>query len=140
MSVFCQRVLSRLLLQIGKWTITLRNPGPSTTVTRLHVTSKAPSDDSYPITTRAFLSHQRIDFNGMITRCNRSTSQLSGSSYYTRCLCICFVWWVVTIIQEPDQPLCLWIFPQHASSCAGVRGYGCATYRIEPTLTWIIEY
>ena len=56
-----------MLLQIGKWNIILRNPGPSTTVTRLHVTSKAPSDESYPITTRAFLSHQRIDFDGMNT-------------------------------------------------------------------------
>ena len=41
---FCSHSL-HLLLQIENLTINLKNPGSSTTVTRLHVTSKAPSDD-----------------------------------------------------------------------------------------------
>ena len=42
----------------------MKNPGVSTLVTQLLVTSKSPSDDSSPIRTRAFLSQQTIDFDG----------------------------------------------------------------------------
>ena len=50
--------------KVGLWTVVLRNPGTTPTHTQLLVTSKAPSDDSYPIRLWTHLSHQEVDFNG----------------------------------------------------------------------------
>ncbi|KAI0231358.1 hypothetical protein LSAT2_018261 [Lamellibrachia satsuma] len=49
--------------EVGIWTVFLNNPGMTRTYTQLLVTSKASSDDSYPIRLWAYLSHQEVDFN-----------------------------------------------------------------------------
>ncbi|KAI0208298.1 Calcium-activated chloride channel regulator 4A [Lamellibrachia satsuma] len=49
--------------EIGVWTVVIRNPGTVSTAVQLFITSKAPTDDSYPLTVRAFLSQQKIDFH-----------------------------------------------------------------------------
>ncbi|KAI0208300.1 Calcium-activated chloride channel regulator 1 [Lamellibrachia satsuma] len=48
--------------EVGRWTVVMRNAGSADTEIQLLVTSKASSDDSYPIRVRAFLSDQHINF------------------------------------------------------------------------------
>ncbi|KAI0218857.1 Calcium-activated chloride channel regulator 4 [Lamellibrachia satsuma] len=53
--------------EAGRWTVMLNNPTSTTVVTQLLVTSKAPSDDSYPIKTAVSLSHQQLNYNDETT-------------------------------------------------------------------------
>ncbi|KAK2158849.1 hypothetical protein NP493_1768g00021 [Ridgeia piscesae] len=50
-------------VQVGTWTIIMKNQGQSTVVTNVAVTSKSPSEEIYPIRARTFLSQHQIDFN-----------------------------------------------------------------------------
>ncbi|KAI0230401.1 hypothetical protein LSAT2_019239 [Lamellibrachia satsuma] len=49
--------------EVGRWTVVLHNPSKTDVVTKLSVTSKAPSNDTYPIELAVSLSHQQLNYS-----------------------------------------------------------------------------
>ncbi|KAI0230407.1 hypothetical protein LSAT2_019246, partial [Lamellibrachia satsuma] len=52
---------------VNRWTVVLHNPNSTTVVTQLLVTSKAPSDDTYPVKLAVSVSHQQLNYSARST-------------------------------------------------------------------------
>ena len=53
-----------VLSKVGSWKVVVRNPGSETAFTQHRVTSRARTDDTYPIKLATYISHQHLDYDG----------------------------------------------------------------------------